>query len=253
MPKNIVMGVDVGGSGIKGGLVDLDRGEMVTERFRFDTPDRSTPAAVANTFEKLLKEIGDYKGPIGVGFPAVVVRNVAKTAANVSDKWIGTDIAKTFGQKTKNPIRAINDADAAGLASMHYGIGKPLAKDGQVLMITIGTGLGAAMFNNGELVPNFELGSVFLKGHKKIAEQYISNRIRKDTDMNWKEFGKKLNEYLSHVDGLLNPDLIILGGGGSKHFLEYRQYLRTNAEVRPAVLKNTAGTIGAALYATLPK
>lgn len=248
MANSTFLGIDVGATGMKGGLVDVRKGTMLTERFRFDTPKPATPMAMTNTFRKLIDEIG-YRGPIGVGFPAVVNRNVARTAANIDESWIGTDIAKVFGQQVEMPVHTINDADAAGIATMRFGIGKKFRKEGTVLMITIGTGLGSALFQDGKLVPNLELGSLYLRNQKVIAEKYVSNKVRKDTDMSMKEFGKKLNEYLSHVDQLLNPDLIVLGGGGSKYFEDYKRYLRTNATVRPAKFGNTAGTVGAALYA----
>lgn len=248
MKESRILGVDVGATGFKGGLVNVKTGKMITDRLRFDTPKPATPAAMAVVFEELVNYF-DYKGPIGVGFPAVVRRNVAETAANIHESWIGSSIAKVFGRKVNLPIYALNDADAAGIATMVHGTGKKYQKDSTVLMITIGTGLGSALFHCGELVPNFELGSLYLKGQKKIAEQYISNRIRKDTDMDWKTFGKRLNEYLSHVDDLFNPDLIILGGGGSKYYGEYKKYLKTEAEIKPAEMRNAAGTVGAALYA----
>ena len=248
MKNNTVLGIDVGATGIKGGLVNVKKGEMITERFRFDTPSPATPKAMAKTVQRLVDEL-EYEGLIGVGFPAVVNRGVAKSAANIDKSWVNTSITEVFGKQIGSKIYALNDADAAGIASMHFGTGRALKEDGVVLMITIGTGLGSALFLDGELVPNMELGSLYLRNHKQIAEKYISNRVRKDSNMSWTEFGKKFNEYLSHVDALFNPDLIVLGGGASKSFDEYKKYLKTNAEVRPAELKNTAGTIGAAVYA----
>lgn len=248
MKDTTILGVDVGASGFKGGLVDVKTGTMLTERHRFDTPRPATPAAMRSIFNDLVDHF-DYEGIVGVGFPAVIRRNVARTAANIDKNWIGTSVSKTFGKDRDVHIYGINDADAAGIATMNFGTGRGYREDSVVLMITIGTGLGSAMFLDGQLVPNYELGSLYLKGHEKIAEQWISNRIRKDTDMDWKTFGKRINKYLTHAEHLFNTDLIILGGGGSKHFHEYRQYLKLDCEVKPAEMRNTAGTVGAAVYA----
>lgn len=248
MKKHIILGIDVGGTGIKGGLVNVKTGEMETERFRFLTPSPSTPAAVADTVQKLIDKL-NYQGPVGVGFPAIVRRGVAASAANVDDSWIGTDITQVLGEKTGLKYYALNDADAAGIATMEFGTGRPFKDDGVVLMVTIGTGLGGALFVDGELMPNLEIGQIFLKNQKVVAEKFISNRIRKDNDMSWSEFGKKFNKFLKHVDSVLNPDLIVLGGGAAKFFDEYKKHLKTNATVKPAMLQNAAGTVGAAVYA----
>ena len=243
-----ILGIDVGGTGIKGALVDVKKGVLLTERIRIETPKPATPKAVAATVEKLIKEL-EYEGPVGVGFPAIVRRGVAGSAANIHDSWIGTNIEKTLSKKTGLPFFAVNDADAAGIAAMNFGAGQEYAKDGVVVMVTIGTGLGGALFVDGELMPNLEIGQIFLKNQKVVAEKFISNKIRKDTDMSWSEFGKKFNKFLSHVDSVLNPDLIVLGGGASKSFAEYKRFLKTNAEVKAATLANAAGTVGAAVYA----
>jgi len=248
MKKHIILGIDIGGTGIKGGLVNVKTGEMETERFRYATPSPATPAAVSDTV-KLLVDRLEYKGPVGVGFPAIVRRGVAGSAANFAKSWIGTDITKVLKDKTGLKYYALNDADAAGIASLEFGTGKPFRKDGVVLMITVGTGLGGALFVDGKLMPNLEIGQIFLQGQEVIAEKYISNRIRKDTDMGWPEFGQKFNTYLSHVDAVLNPDLIVLGGRAAKFFDKYKEFLKTNAKVKAAKLQNAAGTIGAAYYA----
>lgn len=248
MKKNLILGIDVGATGIKGGLVNVKTGKMATERFRFDTPSPATPEAMAATVKKLVDHVG-YKGPVGVGFPAIVRRGVAASAANIDKSWVNTDIAKTFGKATGLPFVALNDADAAGIATMNFGTGKKYAKDGVVLMVTIGTGLGGALFVDGALMPNLEIGQVYLKNQKTVAEKFISNRIRKDNEMSWSEFGKRFNKFLKHIDSVFNPDLIVLGGGASKSFDEFKKFLKTNAEVQPAILENTAGTVGAAVYA----
>ncbi len=248
MKEHVILGIDIGGTGIKGGLVDVRTGEMLTERHRFDTPKPATPKAVAQTVQKLVDHF-EYKGIIGVGFPAIVRRGVAGSASNIDKSWIGTNISKTISKKTGLKVHALNDADAAGLAAIRFGAARKYAKDGTVLMVTIGTGLGGALFVNGHLLPNLETGQIYLKNMKVVAERYISGRLRKDTGMSWSDFGKKFNEFLSHLDHIINPDLIVLGGGASKSFDKFKDHLTTHAEVCAAELRNTAGTIGAAVYA----
>ena len=248
MKKHVILGIDIGGTGIKGGLVDVRYGKMLTERHRFDTPKPATPKAVAQTVKKLVDHF-NYDGVIGVGFPAIVRRGVAGSASNIDDSWIGTNICKTISKKTGLKVHALNDADAAGMAAIRFGAARKYAKDGTVLMVTIGTGLGGALFVNGNLMPNLETGQLYLKNMQVVAERYISGKIRKDTEMEWPEFGKKFNEFLSHVDHIFNPDLIVLGGGTSKSFDKFKEFLTTHADVSAAELRNTAGTIGAAVYA----
>ncbi|MEM7575138.1 MAG: ROK family protein [Bacteroidota bacterium] len=247
MAQDIIMGVDVGATGFKGGLVDIKKGEMVSERFRLETPAPATPKAMAKTFKELVKHF-DYEGPVGLGFPAIVHNGVSRSASNIDKAWIGTSIVKTFGKDFKGSIHALNDADAAGIAEMEFGAGRKYQR-GTTIMITIGTGLGAALFRHNELVPNMEFGSMYLKDMKKIAEKYVSNRVRKDQDMSWKDFGKRFNEYLLHIERIFSPDCILLGGGASKSFTEYEKYLEVEATILPAKLLNKAGTVGAALYA----
>lgn len=246
--ENGVLGIDIGATGIKGGLVDVSTGVMLTERHRFDTPDGGLPKDMAQTVKKLV-DYFDYKGPVGVGFPAIVRRGVAASASNIDDSWIGTNIEQIFSETTGQKFYALNDADAAGIASMQFGVGKPYIVDGTVLMVTIGTGLGGALFVDGQLMPNLEIGQIYLRNQKIVAEKFISNKVRKDNDMTWKEFGKRFRKFIKHVDSILNPELIILGGGASKSFVEFREYLKAHAEIKPALLQNTAGTIGAAVYA----
>ena len=241
------MGVDVGATGFKGGLVDIKKGEMVSERFRLDTPAPATPEAMAKTFKALVKHF-DYTGPVGLGFPAIVQHGVARSASNIDKSWIGTSIVETFSKDFAGSIHALNDADAAGIAEMEFGAGRS-HQLGTTIMITIGTGLGAAMFINNELVPNMEFGSLYLKDMKRIAEKYVSNRVRKENEMSWKEFGKRFNEFLMHIERIFSPDCMLLGGGASKSFKEFQPYLKVKAEVLPAKLLNKAGTVGAAFYA----
>jgi polyphosphate glucokinase len=248
MNNKEILGIDIGGTGIKGAIVDVEKGTLVTERIRIATPKPATPEAVAATVQQLIDRL-EYDGPVGVGFPAIVRRGVAESAANIEDSWIGTSIEKLLEKKTGLPFFAVNDADAAGIAAMAFGAGQQYTEDGVVVMVTIGTGLGGALFVDGELMPNLEIGQIYLKNQKVVAEKYISNKVRKDTDMKWSEFGKRFNKFLSHVDAVLNPDLIVLGGGASKSFAEFKKHLKTNAEVKAATLANAAGTVGAAVYA----
>lgn len=242
-----ILGVDVGGTGIKGGIVDISTGELVTERHRLDTPRPATPAAVAETFADLVDHF-QYEGPVGVGFPAVVRRGVALSAANIAKSWINTSISDAFGAVSGLPIYALNDADAAGIAAMTFGAGRDYQQH-VVLMVTVGTGIGTGLFVDGQLVPNTELGHVYLQHQKTDAENYVSNYLRKRYDWPWTKFGKRLNKYLRHVDMLFSPDLILIGGGVSKSFEKYERMLDVDAEVRPAQLLNSAGTVGAAIYA----
>lgn len=248
MNQNEILGIDVGGTGIKGAIVDVETGVLVTERIRIATPQPATPMAVAATVQQLIDEL-EYKGPVGVGFPAIVRRGVAGSAANIDDSWIGANIEEILEEKTGLPFFAVNDADAAGIAVMAFGAGQEYAKEGVVVMITIGTGLGGALFVDGELMPNLEIGQIFLKNQKVVAEKFISNKVRKDTNLKWSDFGKRFNKFIAHVDAVLNPDLIVLGGGASKSFGEFKKYLKTNAEVKATTLANAAGTVGAAVYA----
>lgn len=239
-----ILGVDVGGTGIKGALIDVENGEMVTERFRLSTPAPATPAAVAKTFEGIIEHFA-YEGPIGCGFPAVIKGNRALTAANIDKSWIGKNVGDCFGASKEHPIYVLNDADAAAIAEMEYGVGK--GTRGLVMMVTVGTGLGSCLFLDGKMIPNTEFGH--LRMHDKIAEKYCANSVRKNEDLSWEEWGKRFNEYLQHVYHLLSLDTVILSGGVSKKFHKYEEYLDLPIEVQPAQLLNNAGIVGAAAYA----
>lgn len=241
-----IFGVDIGGSGIKGAPVDLTSGELTAPRYRLDTPQPSTPKAVAKVLAKLVRHFS-WQGPIGCGFPAIIRHGVAKSASNIHKKWIDTNVEDLFRNVTGCPTYVVNDADAAGLAELHFGVGKN--RNGVVLLITIGTGLGSALFTDGHLVPNTEFGHLLL--HGKEAEHYAADSIRKAEGLSWKKWGKRFNEYLQHMEFLLSPDLIILGGGASKKLEKYSKYLQVQAEVVAASLLNEAGIVGAALYARL--
>jgi len=245
MSKKIILGVDVGASGIKGALVDMNTGKMTTERFRVPTPSPATPKNMEKAFSQIVEHF-DYSGPVGCGFPAIIKKNVAKSASNIDKSWIGVNISETFGKAAGCPVFVTNDADAAGVAEMTFGLGKN--KKGVVVLITIGTGLGSAMFMNGKLIPNTEFGHFYLKNQSKVAEAFAADSIRKKKDLSWEEFGKRFNEYLETLERITSPNLIILGGGSSKKFDLFKKKIKIRTEVVPAELKNEAGIIGAATY-----
>lgn len=240
-----ILGVDIGGTGIKGAIVDTVTGELVTERHRIDTPQPATPEAVAAVIAQLVGHF-HWNGPVGCGFPAAIQHGVARTASNVSKSFIGTHIDKLFSEATNCPCYNVNDADAAGMAEMHFGEGA--GQSGVVLLITIGTGLGTALFIDRKLLPNTELGHLYLENGIE-AESYASDAARKIEDLGWKSWGKRFNTYLIMMEKLFWPDLIILGGGASKKFDKFKEQLTLEAPVKPAAFLNQAGIVGAALYA----
>lgn len=237
-----ILGIDVGGSGIKGAIVDVTTGQMLSERHRIPTPQPAKPKAIAQTVRELVKHFA-WKGPIGMGFPAAIQRGVALTASNIDKAWIGTNVQTLMQEKTGCSVKVVNDADAAGLAEVAFGGGT--GKDGLAILLTIGTGIGSALIQNGVLIPNSELGHLKFKGD--IAERYASDAARKREDLTWKEWAKRFDEYLNHINRLFYPDLIILGGGASKKFDRYQEHFTIATEVVPAKLLNRAGIIGAAL------
>lgn len=239
-----ILGVDVGASGIKGAVVDLETGKLLGERIRVETPAPATPGAIADAFGQLVKRTG-YSGPIGCGFPAIVKYGEARSAANIDPSWVGHNIETELSAATGCPVKALNDADAAGIAEMHYGVGQQAP--GVVLLITIGTGLGSALFVDGILVPNSELGHLYV--HGKIAEHYAANKVREEEKLSWEEWSRRFSEYLRHLERLFTPDLFILGGGVSKEFSSYAHLLKAHTRIVPAQLLNNAGIVGAAFYA----
>lgn len=239
-----VLGIDIGGSGIKGAIVDTDTGEFITERHRIPTPEAAKPDDVAQTVKALVEHF-EYQGPIGSGFPAVVQHGVTMTAANVDPGWIGLNAETLFHNITGYPFYVANDADVAGLAEIKFGAGK--GKQGTILVLTLGTGIGSAIFVDGVLLPNTEFGH--LKVRNKDAEHRASDAARQRKGYSFEKWAEKLNEYLSEMEALLWPDLIIVGGGVSKHHQEYFPFLKTRALLVPAQLLNQAGIVGAALYA----
>ncbi|MEZ4522785.1 MAG: ROK family protein [Thermomicrobiales bacterium] len=241
---NIILGIDIGGSGIKGALVDVDAGELIEKRYRIPTPQPSKPKKVAKVVKKIVDHF-EWDGPVGATFPAILRDGVVHSAANVDKKWIGTDGRTLFEERTGLPFELINDADAAGIAEMTYGAGQ--GKTGTVLMLTLGTGIGSALFHDSILVPNTELGHLIFKGSD--AEHYAAESVRDEQDLSWKKWGKRVGKYLDHVEFLFSPDLIIIGGGVSKKHEKYFRYFNTDAQVVPAEMLNEAGIIGGALTA----
>ena len=245
MENEAILGIDVGASGIKGAIVDVKTGALLSKRIRVEMPQPSLPSAAAMAFNSIVERL-EYKGKIGVGFPSVIKTGVAKTAANLDAAWIGCHVEQLLSEATGCSIVALNDADAAGLAEMRFGEGQ--GKKGTVVLITIGTGLGTAVFTDGHLLRNTELGHLLLP-NGLVAEKYASNSAQKREDLSWKKWGKRFNEYLEKIEFYLQPDLILLGGGSSKHFEEYKSKILIQTPVIPAKTLNNAGIIGAAVYA----
>ncbi len=244
MQNQQILGIDVGASGIKGAIVDIQTGDFVGERYRIEMPDDSTPHNVAIAIADIISHF-NYKGIVGMGFPSVIKNNVVYSAANIDKSWIGVDAAKLFSEKTNCTFEIANDADVAGIAEMKLGYGKDVT--GLVILITIGTGLGTALFYNGMLVPNTELGHIYLSTEME-AEEYASNSAQKREGLTWRKWGKRFNKYLVEMERLFQPDLFILGGGTSKYFDEYKEKLKVKTKVIPAKMYNNAGIVGAALY-----
>jgi polyphosphate glucokinase len=237
-----VFGLDIGGSGIKGAPVDLETGELLEERIRIPTPQAPTSEAVVETSLAVIEHFG-WDGPVGVGFPGVVKDGVVHTAANVAKELIGFDLQGRLERETGSLVRVVNDADAAGLAEMRWGAGRGV--DGMVMMLTLGTGIGSALFTQGRLMPNTEFGHIMIRDRE--AELRASDRIRKQEDLSWKKWAKRLNEYLATMEALFWPDLIVIGGGVSKKADKFIPRLETRAKVVPARMLNIAGIAGAAL------
>ncbi len=239
-----LLGIDVGGSGIKGAPVDLASGALLAKRYRIPTPAGAKPGDVAEVVARIARHF-DWDAPIGVGFPAAVLDGVVKTASNIHRSWLGVDAPQLLSDVTNCPVTVLNDADAAGLAEMRFGAGR--GRRGTVFIVTIGTGLGTALFVDGHLVPNTELGHLEIRG--KEAEKRASDAVRKRKKLTWKAWAKRFDEYLHTLERLFWPSLFILGGGASKKTEKFLPYLSVQAEVVPAQLRNEAGIVGAALAA----
>jgi len=239
-----VLGIDVGGSGIKGAPVDTKTGQLVAERLRIKTPKGAEPEPVAKVVAEIAQSF-NWKGPIGIGFPAPIKSGVAMMAANISAKWVGTNADELFAKNTGCTSVTINDADAAGLAEMAFGAGR--GQPGTVIMVTLGTGIGTAIFHRGKLLPNTEFGHLEMNG--KDAEHRASDAVRQSEDLSWKKYAKRLNKYLTAMEKLFWPDLFIIGGGISKVSEKYIPLFTIETPVVPAQFLNEAGIVGAALAA----
>jgi polyphosphate glucokinase len=237
-----VLGIDIGGTGIKGAPVDTRSGQLLADRHRILTPQPATPEAVSATVGELAKFF-DWTGPSGATFPAIIKHGVAYSAANVDPSWVGTDAAKLFSSAIGGDVTVVNDADAAGVAEVAFGAGKD--HGGVVIMVTLGTGIGSALFIDGRLVPNTELGH--LKMGKKDAERRAAESVREAEGLSWKDWAVRLDEYLLMVEALFSPDLFIVGGGISKKSEKFLPRLSISTEIVPAQLLNEAGIVGAAL------
>jgi polyphosphate glucokinase len=240
-----VLGIDIGGTGIKGAPVDVSTGQLTTDRLKLATPHPSKPDAVAEVVQQLIKSF-KWSGPIGITFPGVVTAGTIQTAANVDHDWIGVDGQELFGRVAGTPVTVINDADAAGVAEMRFGAG--VGVGGTVLMLVFGTGIGSALFIDGTLVPNTEFGHIEVRG--KDAEKRASELVREEHDLSWGKWAGRVDEYLAHVEGLVSPGLIIIGGGISRKSDKFIPLLTgLRARIVPAAMHNDAGIVGAAMAA----
>ncbi|MFI1280205.1 MULTISPECIES: polyphosphate--glucose phosphotransferase [unclassified Streptomyces] len=241
-----IFGVDIGGSGIKGAPVDLERGDLTQERHKVLTPQPATPDGVAGCVVEVVRHFG-WDGPVGVTFPGVVTGGTIRTAANMDGAWVGAEAATLLARELGGmPVTVLNDADAAGVAEMTYGAGR--GRGGTVILLTLGTGIGSALFTDGRLVPNSELGHLELHGHD--AETRASVKAKEDGELTWERWARRVQKYLVHVEMLFSPDLFIIGGGVSRKpekFLPLIEGVR--AEIVPAKLQNNAGIVGAAMAA----
>jgi polyphosphate glucokinase len=240
-----ILGIDVGGTGIKGAIVNTETGELISKRRRIATPQPATPEAVAETIQKLIEHF-KWEGPVGCGFPTPLKNGKCLTGGNLHKDWKNLKVDDFFKNKTGNTFSVVNDADAAGLAEITFGAGKGVK--GTVIMITLGTGIGSALFLDGKLVPNTEFGHVLHK-NGSIFEKYAADSVRIEENLSRKQWGKRLHKYFKHINLLLSPDLIIIGGGSSKKFSKFEAQINIDTEITPAKAENDAGIIGAALSA----
>ena len=241
------LGIDIGGTGIKGAPVDVATGQLLAPRQKIATPRPALPDAVADVVKQLTTSFS-WSGPVGITFPGVVTDGVTRTAANLDPAWIGLDAGALFGRATGNPVRVLNDADAAGVAEMTFGAG--IGEKGTVLMLTFGTGIGSALFTGGLLVPNTEFGHIEIRGQD--AETRASERAKELKDLSWGKWAGRVDEYLQHIEALLSPHLIIVGGGISKQSEKWVPRLTgIRARIVPAALLNEAGIVGAAMATTV--
>ncbi|MBZ3903538.1 polyphosphate--glucose phosphotransferase [Streptomyces griseiscabiei] len=242
-----IFGVDIGGSGIKGAPVDLDLGDLADERYKVLTPHPATPDSVADGVKEVVDHFG-WTGPVGITFPGVVTGGATiRTAANVDKSWIDTDARALLSDRLGGmPVTVVNDADAAGVAEVQFGAGRD--RQGTVILLTFGTGIGSAVFSDGVLVPNTELGHLELHGHD--AETRASTKAKEDHELTWEHWAKRVTKYLAHVEMLFSPELFIIGGGVSRKSAKFLHLIEgIRADIVPAQLQNNAGIVGAAMRA----
>lgn len=238
------IGIDIGGTGIKGGLVDLSTGELISDRVKLPTPEGGKPDDIVETTKEIVERLAQEEpdAPVGVCFPAIVSHGVTLSAANVSKEWIGLNAEELFEKALERDIHFVNDADAAGYAETRFGAAK--GKDGLVIMTTLGTGIGSALIFDGILIPNAELGHLEIDGHD--AESRAAYSAKEREDLSWEKWAKRLQKYYTTVEFLFTPDLFIVGGGVSKHYEEFLPLLKLKTPIVPAVHRNNAGILGAA-------
>lgn len=245
-----VLGIDIGGSGVKGAIVDIKTGKFLTERLRVPTPKPYSLEGLLDAIDKIIKTF-NWNGVVGCGFPGVVRQQIIETALNLGSPFYGVNLAEEIGRRSACNAWVINDADAAGIGEMRFGAGKN--QNGSVLMLTVGTGIGSALFTNGNLVPNLEFGSIKMKDKKSgkmvLAETLCSDAARKRLDLKWEVWAERFNKYLNYIQSLINPDLIILGGGISSKPEKFFDYLDVKCDLVLASLENRAGIAGAAFEA----
>lgn len=244
----LALGIDIGGTGIKGAVVDVATGELVSERLKIATPEGGEPEAIVSTVVELIEQLGGAEDgvPVGVCFPAIVKHGKTLSAANVSKKWVGLEAEKLFEKALRRDIHFVNDADAAGVAETRYGAAKDVP--GVVLMTTLGTGIGSALIYDGVLVPNTELGHLILDG--KDAEKRAAYSAKERGRLSWKRWAKRLQRYYTHLELLFSPDLFLVGGGVSKSHEEFLPLLSLKTPIIPATHRNNAGILGAAALAS---
>ena len=242
------LGIDVGGSGIKGAPVDLEKGEFAQDRFKIETPAVSTPEAVCDVIAQIVDRFDEVHdgSPIGVTIPGVVQHGVVKTAANIDKSWIDCEIEKLLEDRLQHDVVVVNDADAAGVAELHYGAAR--GQGGLIILTTLGTGIGSALIHDGVLVPNSELGHLEIDGHD--AESRAANSARKAEELSWEAWAERLTRYYRVVEALFSPELFVVGGGVSKESAEFLPLLDIATPIIPATLLNRAGVVGAALHAS---
>lgn len=247
MTQNLVLGIDIGGSGIKGAVVDLSTGELATDRLRIETPGESTPDNVAGVVARIVGNFADQIGdsPIGVTIPAIVQHGVTLSAANIDKSWINAPAEKIFAEHLGREVVVVNDADAAGVAEVVYGAAK--GNDGLVIVTTLGTGIGSAIIYRGQLIPNAELGHLEIDGYD--AETRAAASVRTKENLTFEQYVPRLQRYYETLEMLFSPDLIVVGGGVSKHAAKFLPKLKLRTPIVPAALKNEAGIVGAAWLA----